>query len=163
MKFYLSLILLVITIALQSKGADRKTLSGKITDKKTGTALTGVTVYITDLKTGSVSDLNGYYKIENLPASRVQVQVSYVSYKLIVETIDLSLISIKDFELEESVAELHEVVITGLSLAAEKNRTPAPISTISPKQLQQVASTNIIDAIATHPGISQITTGSGIS
>jgi iron complex outermembrane receptor protein len=68
-----------------------------------------------------------------------------------------------DFVMEESVNELHEVVITGLSQAAEKNRTPTPITTITPLQLQRIASTNIIDAIASQPGISQLTTGVGVS
>ena len=63
----------------------------------------------------------------------------------------------------ESVAELNEIVVTGLSKSAEKNRTPTPISTISPIQLKQLSTTNIIDAIATQPGVSQVTTGSGIS
>jgi len=54
-------------------------------------------------------------------------------------------------------------VVTGLSKAAEKNRTPTPISTIPPILLLQNSSTNIIDALAKQPGVSQITTGSGIS
>ena len=163
MKSYISIILFLFVFVHQSFGVEKKTLTGKITDKKTGEALTGVTIYITDLKTGAVSDIDGKYILENLPASKVRVQISFVGYKLIIETIDLSIIISKDFAMESSVAELHEVVVTGLSQAAEKNRTPTPISTISAKQLQQVASTNIIDAIAKHPGISQVTTGSGIS
>ncbi len=143
--------------------ADKTSLSGKIVDKKTGDALPGVTIYITDLKTGAVSDINGTYKIENLPTSKVNVQVSFIGYKLIVESVDLSSITKKDFALEESVAELNEIVVTGLSQAAEKNRTPTPITTIPQKLLLQGTSTNIIDAIATQPGVSQVTTGSGIS
>ena len=91
------------------------------------------------------------------------VQVSFVGYKLIAEQIDLSTITTRDFKMVESVAELNEIVVTGLSKSAEKNRTPTPISTISPIQLKQLSTTNIIDAIATQPGVSQVTTGSGIS
>ncbi|OFY86505.1 MAG: TonB-dependent receptor [Bacteroidetes bacterium RIFCSPLOWO2_12_FULL_35_15] len=141
----------------------KKTLSGKITDKKTGEPLPGVSIYITDLKTGTTSGTDGTYKIENLPQSRVLVQVSFIGYKLIIETIDLSVTTTKDFALEESIAELNEIVVTGLSKAAEKNRTPTPISTISPIQLLQNSSTNIIDALANQPGISQVTSGAGIS
>ncbi len=82
---------------------------------------------------------------------------------MIAENIDLSTTASKDFSLEETIAELNEVVVTGLSQSAEKNRTPTPITTISPIQLKQISATNIIDAIATLPGISQVTTGSGIS
>lgn len=152
-----------ILIAKNTILPDKTTLSGKITDKKTGEPVPGVTIYLPDLKTGASSDSDGNYKIENLPTSIVTVQVSFVGYKLIVERLDLSIFKNKDFILEESVAELNEVVVTGLSQASEKNRTSTPITTISPIKLQQISSTNIIDAIATQPGISQVTTGSGIS
>ncbi len=141
----------------------KTTLNGKITDKKTGEVLPGVTIYIHDLKTGTTSNSDGTYKIENLPISNVLVQVSLIGYKLIAENIDLTITTLKDFALEESIAELNEVVVTGLSQSGEKNRTSTPITTMSTLQLQQVSSTNIIDAIATLPGISQITTGAGIS
>ncbi len=143
---------------------DYATLLGTIKNKKTGEALSGVTIYINDLKTGATSETDGTYKLENLPQSKVLVHISLVGYKSWSETIDLNLPTItKDVELEESITELHEIVITGLSHGVEKNRTATPIATISKAQLQQIASSNIIDAIATQPGISQITTGSGIS
>src|SRR5438128_1172640 len=106
----------------------KTTLSGKISDKATGETMPGVTIYIPDLKTGAVSDMEGAYKIENLPRSKVLVQVSLIGYKLIAETIDLSMVTEKDFALEAAVAEMNEVVVTGLSKAAEKNRTPTPIT-----------------------------------
>ena len=149
--------------SIENFPSTKTTLSGKITNKKTGEPLPGVTVYISDLKTGAASDANGNYTIENLPQSIVLVQVSFIGYKLIAEKIDLSITTKKDFAMEESVAELNEIVVTGLSKAAEKNRTPTPISTISAIQLLQTSSTNIIDALANQPGISQVTTGTGIS
>ncbi len=141
----------------------KTTLSGKITDKNTGEPLPGVSIYIPDLKTGTTSGLDGSYKLENLPQAIVLVKVSMISYKLIAEIIDLSKVTTRDFVMEETVAELNEVVVTGLSRSAEKNRTPSPITTISPLQLKQITATNLVDALATQPGISQVTTGAGIS
>jgi len=138
-------------------------LSGKITDKNTGEPLPGVNIYLPDLKTGTISIADGTYKIENLPQAKVLVQVTFIGYKFIAENIDLATTSIKDFALEETFAELNEVVVTGMSKAAEKNRTPTPVSTISAIQLLQISSANIIDALAAQPGVSQVTTGSGIS
>ena len=168
MKKLLMLLTILINIATAAISKNNFTisktsLSGKITDKKTGEPLIGVTVYITDLKTGDITDEYGIYKIDNLPQSKVLVQVHYIGYKIIVESVDLSVTTTKDFVLEESVNELNEVVVTGLSQSAQKNRTPTPITTIPLKQLQQSSSSNIIDAIATQPGISQVTTGGGIS
>ncbi len=139
------------------------TLSGIITEKTTGKSLPGVTVYIPDLKTGSITDKDGRYLIENLPRAKVQIQISFIGYNRIIEIIDLSQVNKKDFVLEKSVAELHEVVITGMSKTVERNRTPSPVVSIPAIQLQRVSSNNIIDAISEVPGISQVSTGAAIS
>src|SRR5687768_6045938 len=141
----------------------KTTLSGKIIDKSTGLPVPGAAIYIPDLKTGTVSDDNGMYKIENLPAIKLLVQVSQPGYKLIAMVIDLSITTNMDFIMDESIAELSEIIITGLSGAAENNKTPTPISTIPHNMLLETATTNIIDAISKEPGLSQITTGTGIS
>jgi iron complex outermembrane receptor protein len=163
--YWLFLFCIVITnIAYSTTIKIQKiSLSGKVTDKQTGEAIPGVILYIPDLKTGTVSGIDGTYTINNLPSSKVLLQVSFVGYKTIIETIDLSTITTKDFALEIAVKEINEVVITGLSQASERHRTPTPISIVTKTQLLQNSSTNIIDAIAKQPGISQITTGAGIS
>ena len=65
--------------------------------------------------------------------------------------------------LTESSVKLNEVVVTGLTGSQKLKQSPAPISFVSARQLEMQPSTNIIDAIAHQPGVSQITTGSGIS
>ena len=66
-------------------------------------------------------------------------------------------------EEQDTCVHLHEVVVTGLTGSTHINHIPSPVSVISANELQNITSTNIIDAIAKHPGISQITTGGGIS
>lgn len=141
----------------------KTSLSGKITDKASGEPLPGVAVYLPDLKTGASTGIDGSYKINNLPSAKVLVQVSYVGYKTIIKTIDLSVTTVANFQLEESVKEMEAIVVTGSSRSTEVNKNPAPITLLSQKQILQATSTNIIDAIAKQPGISQITTGPGIS
>ena len=138
-------------------------LSGKVTDKATGEALSGVSVYIPDLKSGTITNDSGIYILKNLPSRKVVVYLSYVGYKILIQTIDLNITSTMDFQMEESVAELHEVVVTGVSQGSERNKTPIPVTTIPKLQLLQVASSNIIETIARQPGVSQISTGTGIS
>jgi iron complex outermembrane recepter protein len=160
---YIILILLISNATLASNNTISRTLSGKITDKETGEPIIGATLYLPDLKTGTISDKEGNYKIDNLPQVKVFIQVSFVGYKSIFEMVDLSTITNKDFVLEYSITEMNEVVVTGMSEAAELKRTPTPISVISKSILLQSSSTNIIDAISTQPGVSQVTTGTGIS
>ena len=161
---YFSLYLCLILCGLQVKAFDlQNKLSGKITDFQTGEVLPGVSVYLPDLKTGAISDKDGNYQISHLPEHAVLVQVSYTGYQTQAVTIDLSLVHTKNFELKPAVREFHDVVVTGMSKATERNRTPVSILSVSHAELLQQASSNLIDAISTQAGVSQISTGAGIS
>ena len=59
--------------------------------------------------------------------------------------------------------ELKEVMVTGALGDMKMKETPMPVTTLQARELLQLPSTNLIDAIAKQPGMAQITTGSGIS
>lgn len=151
-------------MVLASAIPEQKTsLSGNIKDKQTGESLPGVTVYIPDLKTGAVSTIDGTYKIENLPSTKILVQVSFLGYKTIIEMIDLSSTTSKDFVMEISIKEINEVVVTGTSKATEIRKSPIPIVAIDKNHIDQNLNTNVIDVIAQLPGVSTVTTGPNVS
>ncbi|HLP04193.1 MAG TPA: TonB-dependent receptor [Paludibacter sp.] len=137
-------------------------LKGRITDQK-GEPLAGATIYIPELKTGTVTDIDGYYVLDNLPKRNLLVQVNIVGYKMIVRNIDLKKTSQQNFQLEETIVEINEIVVTGQSGSIQLSKLPAPISMVSSTDLRQQATTNIIDALGSQPGVSEITTGNGIS
>ena len=58
---------------------------------------------------------------------------------------------------------LNEVTVTGVTGDTKLKNTTTPVSIVTPQELRATASTNIIDAIAQQPGVSQLTTGSSIS
>ena len=58
---------------------------------------------------------------------------------------------------------LNDLIVTGVTGDTKMKHATAPVSIVTPQTLHSTASTNIIDAIAKQPGVSQITTGSGIS
>lgn len=148
---------------LSAKIFGQTTLSGVVTDKITGDTLTGASIYIPDLKTGAVTDNKGFYKIENLPNIKVLVQVSFIGYKTIIETVTLSTATTKNFVLETAIKEMNAVVVTGSSRALEIKDNPVPIITIDKKQMDQNLNTNAIDALAKLPGVNAVTTGPNIS
>ena len=58
---------------------------------------------------------------------------------------------------------LNEVTVTGLTGESRLREMPAPVQVVTARELQATAVTNIVDAISHQPGVSQITTGSGIA
>lgn len=58
---------------------------------------------------------------------------------------------------------LSEVVVTGVTGETKLKNASTPVSLITRDELYHTASSNIIDALSRKPGLSQITTGGGIS
>lgn len=58
---------------------------------------------------------------------------------------------------------LNELTVTGVTGDTKLKHATAPVSLITPQILKATAATNIIDAIAHQPGISQLNTGGSIS
>lgn len=143
--------------------AQKASLQGKVTDAVDGSPVVGASIYFPLLKQGTVTNEEGFYRIDDLPAVKTTIQVSYVGHLTIIETIDLRTVHEQDFMLQENNAMLKEVVVTGLTGNARADHSPAPVSVVAPYILQSTSSTNIIDAVARQPGVDQITTGSGIS
>jgi len=152
-----------IVIFIYHTASAQNKLTGKITDKITGETIPGATIYIPELKTGAVSDINGNYKIDHLPKIKVILQISFVGYKSIVRKIDPAVSESLDFAMEQAITEMNAVVVTGTSKATEITRNPVPMITLDRKELQQNLNTNIIDAISKLPGVSAVTTGPNVS
>ncbi|MEO9482508.1 MAG: TonB-dependent receptor [Ekhidna sp.] len=114
-----------------------QTIKGQITDEQSGTPLIGATVRVAGISPplGAVSDVNGYYRIEEVPIGRQSIYVSYLGYssatipEILVSTGKEAVINVK---LIESLQQLDEVVI---SAEAQKKGEPrndlATVSAIS--------------------------------
>jgi iron complex outermembrane receptor protein len=111
----------------------------------------------------AISGLDGSYTIDNLPQIKVLLQVKFIGYKSLLETIDLNAVTTRDFELDATATEVNEVVITGMSKNTEIKRSPVPIIVVDQKYLEQNLGTNVIDGISRVPGINAVTTGPNVS
>lgn len=58
---------------------------------------------------------------------------------------------------------LSEITVEGVTGSQRLKDSPIPFAVISPKTLHGAIGTNLVDAITHQPGLTQITTGSGIS
>ena len=160
---WISLLSICSGFALPYPNSPKAHLSGKVTDKTTGESLPGVSIYFPDLKNGTATKEDGSYFIDKLPATKLLIQVSYLGYKMQSKQLDLAITQTQDFALELSATEIGEVVVTGQSGGIANNRTPSPIAVVPRTQMLQNSSNNIIDALSKVPGVSQVTTGAGIS
>lgn len=139
------------------------TLSGKVTDARTGEPLPGASVYFTDDKIGAIADETGKYVLANIPAGHHVVEISHAGYGTLVEHLELNGNTERNFSLSSIVVENQGVIITGVTGATSNRKMPVPVSVVRKNNLLQTPSTNIIDALTRVPGVSQLSTGPAIS
>jgi iron complex outermembrane receptor protein len=137
-------------------------LTGKVLDKASGKALPGASVYLPEIKKGTIADGEGKFKLQLEAGSHV-MEISYVGYATDVENITLQKNTDINFTLISSVLEGGNVIVTSFLRATSTRRTPTPVTIIKKEELFRGVATNLIDALAKVPGVSQITTGPAIS
>jgi iron complex outermembrane receptor protein len=162
----LSLVLslfLLVSVAASSQGKVSITLTGVVSDAVNGKPIGGASVYLSDARIGAIADADGKYTLHNLPAGHHLMEVSSVGYNALVEHIDVAATGQKDFLLIPAVVENRGVTVTGVASSTSTRNTPMSVTLVRKAQLLETPSTNIIDALAKLPGISQISTGPAIS
>ena len=162
MKIKIIYTIVAFVFATQTFVAQNK-ISGNIKDEQTKEILSGVLIYINDLKTGAITDKEGNFKLENIKTGTYLFEISLIGYKKSVKRIYISNDTLVSFLISESVSELNEVVITAVSRSTELKLSPIIIKPIDVGDLNENSSTNLIDALKNVPGLNQITTGAGIS
>jgi iron complex outermembrane receptor protein len=165
MKKILLLLAVLITIFyLPTNANPLAEFKGTVTDASTKEPLVGASVYISDLKATTTTNENGEFTFKNVPVKgKFLVEVRYIGYKTSSQQVDFAATTSVSFSLEASVIESAEVVITGTPYSANNKTNSLAVVTINREKLAQSAATNIIDALAKVPGISQVTTGGAIS
>lgn len=103
--------LVVLLSSFSSFSQEKYTLSGTIIDVNSNETLIGVNVVIPQLKTGVTTNEYGFYSI-TIPQGTYSVQISYLGYQTIEESINLNQNIKNNFNLYSNETALKEVVIT---------------------------------------------------
>lgn len=140
-KFSLLLLLcLFSTCALFAQ----QNVTGQIRDAKTGQPVPGVTIRVPNTSRGTLSDASGKYSIA-VPAGASTLVISYTGYKT--QTVRLTgNQATLNLTLEEDLAHLDEVVITGAATSIKRSNLANAVATISANQLSGVAPAQTFDA-----------------
>lgn len=104
------------------------TISGKITDQKSGEVLPGATVSLENALFNTVTNVNGTYQFKNLKAGDYTIKVTYSGYKAEQKTITLSANTTADFALTASNIMTEEVTV---SATRASNNSPTAFTNLN--------------------------------
>ncbi|MFZ9718684.1 MAG: SusC/RagA family TonB-linked outer membrane protein, partial [Chitinophagaceae bacterium] len=149
--------LLVMAISASQLFAQEKVVSGKVTDEKDGAPLSGVSVTVKGSRRGTVTGVDGNFKLE-LPANARTLVITFVGY----ESKELSIGSATAFavSLAPSQNNLEEVVVVAYG-TVKKGEYTGSTAQITAKDIENRPLTNVTNAlVGSAPGI-QTTGASG--
>ena len=137
-------------------------MSGKITDAK-GNAIIGANVFIKGTNIGAATDFDGNYTIKNIPAGDYTLVVSALGFK----TQEFSITITDGQELQQDatlagdVLQMEGVVITGTAggTGIKKKDASFSVTTISPRDMEQMAPPSTAAALDIVPGVWSESTG----
>ena len=125
-RIYSSLIVLLLMFGAQSIFAQAKTTSGTVIDENSGSPLPGVTVLVKGANVGTITDIDGHFKLE-VPSMESVLVFSYLGY--ITQEMPVGNQQAFNIVLKEDLIGLEEVVVVGYGSQKRENLTGA-VSTV---------------------------------
>lgn len=154
-------IILFMTFFLCIVGyAQKRTISGTVTDKDLKEPLIGVNVLLKGTTTGTVTDMDGNYTID--VEGNGTLVFSYVSMKTVEESINGR--STINIEMSSDSEALDEVVVTAMGIKRESKTLTYSAQTVGGKDLNEIKNVNMINSLQGKSAGLQITpnsTGAG--
>ncbi|MDD3079449.1 MAG: TonB-dependent receptor [Paludibacter sp.] len=141
--------------------AQKSTLKGKVTDKKTHESLIGVSVLIKGTTVGTITNLDGEYVIENVNAGQTTVVFSLVGYNTVESNVEINpkQTATLDVELQEGLIQLNDLVITGVVNPKSALESSIAVTSIKPKALEKLGAVSTAEVFKSIPGIHSESTG----
>jgi len=155
------LILLMSTAAF-----GQGTLRGVVSDSLTGRPLVGANVFLTGTALGCATDLEGGYRIAQIPAGAYVLRVSYIGYRS--KRIEISIQEdetlVVNAQLVQDILKGKAVVVTGQAVgqAAAINQqitSNTIINVVSEEKIKELPDANAAEAIGRLPGVSLLRSG----
>lgn len=141
------------------------TLEGVIIDKTTGEPVIGATIFFPLLKKGAAADLDGGYRVDNLPAGKHRVEIGGISYSTVIVE-DLEITAGKnsfDIALEEAANLLGEITVTSarrmnseIAVIMAARTSNVVMSGVSGREIGKSQDRSAAEVVRRIPGVSVI-------
>ncbi|MDF9796613.1 TonB-linked SusC/RagA family outer membrane protein [Catalinimonas alkaloidigena] len=132
-------------VASHSAMAQDKTVKGSVKDASSGEALIGVSVVIQGTSQGTVTDVNGDYRVQVSSPDDVLV-FSFIGYQTVNERVGER--NTINLEMQVDTKQLSEVVVTALGVERESKSLGYTVQKVSGEEITQARETNVINALA---------------
>lgn len=163
----LFIVLLSLPIEANDEGdplvKDLLTISGSIKDASTGEVLIGATMYVEETKSGTISNLYGFYSM-SLPAGTYHLVFAYLGYQTYKTEVNLSENKVINVEMKPSSESIDEITVTSERKDANVMEAQMGVEKLKGKTIKNVpvlmGETDLVKVIQLLPGVSPTSEGS---
>lgn len=135
-KYLLLCFMLMFAFTFSDSWAQERTVSGKVTSAEDGSTLPGVNVVLKGTTTGTVTDIDGNYKL-SVPDNGGVLVFSFIG--LASQEVSIENRSVIDVQMTSDVTQLSEVVVTAVGIQREAKALGYGVERVSGDQVQQVS------------------------
>jgi iron complex outermembrane receptor protein len=125
--------------------------------------LAGASVYLHQAKRGTTTNNKGEFFIDNLDIGSYEIEISFVGYKTLKETISVTVEKKYSFQLEVAALSLQEVVVADNYAETRKKEESLNIEIVNDDYLKQNLGGSLMNSLERLPGVTTIDIGSGQS
>jgi TonB-linked SusC/RagA family outer membrane protein len=133
-KFLLLGFMLMFAFTFSESWAQERTVSGKVTSVDDGSTLPGVNVVLKGTTNGTVTDIDGNFKL-SVPSEGGTLVFSFIG--LATEEVSVGTRSVIDVQMSPDVKQLSEVVVTAVGIEREKKALGYSVASVDAEQMQQ--------------------------
>ncbi len=157
----------VATIFMALTAAHAQSISGTVSDEKSGEPLVGVIIEVEGSDTRAVSDIDGHFELNGLTANSYTILLKYIGYKTErltgVQARDATTQSPIKVSMKPDEQQLEGVVVTGVerkntevSAIQRLKNSPVIVSNVSAQEISKTQDSNAGEVISRVPGVSLI-------
>ncbi|MEQ9309934.1 MAG: TonB-dependent receptor [Balneolaceae bacterium] len=146
------LLLTVVCLALYAVPtfAQSGSISGTITDSRTGETLPGATVLISSIQKGTSTNVDGEFSLTNVPVGTYNLVAQYIGFKSFETSVEVgSGEVVLNIELTEDILGLEDVVVTGIASRSSKAISEVAISRVNAEELSADKAFNSVSQLLT--------------
>ena len=155
-------LLLIFFFPIITLAQERYTLNGYIADRESGESLIGATIYINEIKSGTITNPYGFYSI-TLEEGIYNIDFRYVGYSSIAKEINLNSNQKMDIELQSLDIQLKNVVVSDVAEDYNVSSVEMSTSKLDMSKVTEIPTflgeNDIIKAIQLLPGVSSVGEG----
>ena len=130
--------------------AQTGTATGQVLDAATGAPLNGVQVSMPSVELGTLTNAQGRYLINLVPAGDHTVRVELIGYGTLVATVNVTAggTATLNFRLDEEAVALEGLLVTALGITRQQRALGFAVQSIEGERLLEARETNLVNSLA---------------